>query len=319
MSGFNKNFKDGTYGLRAGPNNATKAFESSELRSGGGGGGGSFYANSVPLAYWNFDQGSGGTVNDVSSAGNSLNGTKSSDDNDSSLDLPAWDTTNKVRGNSSLLFVANKNEAVVVPDNNLLDFNTDDTFSISCWIKRSGGTPSQEGGFVTKMANTAGSNDSAFQGYALYTFDTLQKRPALLLLHHLGDGDFLRVIATDANLLNDTNFHNLVVTYNGNSDLSGVKMYLDGSAIGLTQDTDTLGISESILTNTALAIGGFVNNPDATNLSAGGNAQGNHVLNFDGNMDEVAIWTKVLSAAEVTAIYNGGSGNDLTNGIPDDD
>ena len=129
-SGFNKTFKDGTGGLRAGSNNATRAFESSEKKTGGGGG--SFYANSVPLAYWNFDQGSGGTVNDVSSAGNSLNGTKSSDDNDSSLDLPAWDTTNKVRGNSSLLFVANKNEAVVVPDNNLLDFNTDDTFSISC-------------------------------------------------------------------------------------------------------------------------------------------------------------------------------------------
>ena len=323
MSGFNKNFKDGTYGLRAGPNNATKAFESSELRSGGGGGGGSFYANSLPLAYWNFDQGSGGTVNDVSSAGNSLNGTKSSNDNDSSLDLPAWDTTNKVRGNSSLLFVANKDEAVVVPDNNLLDFNTDDTFSISCWLKRSGGTPNQEGGFVVKMANTAGSsNDSAFKGYALYTLDTLQKRPAFLLLHHLGDGDFLRVVSSDANLLNDTNFHNLVVTYNGNSDLSGVKMYLDGSAIAVVLapgDTDTLEVSEGILTNTALAIGGFIGNPDATDLTPDGNAQGNHVLNFDGNMDEVAIWTKVLSAAEVTAIYNSGNGVDLTNGIPDDD
>ena len=310
-SGFNKNFKDGTYGLRAGGNNATKAFESSEIRSGGGAS--NYYANSVPLAYWNFDQGSGQTVNDVSSAGNSLNGTKNSTENDGDDDKPAWDTTNKVRGNSSLLFVANKNEAVVVPDNNLLDFNTDDTFSISCWIKRSSGTPNQEGGFVTKMANVAGgSNDSAYQGYALYTFDTLQKRPALLLLHDLGASDFLRVIATDANTLNDTNFHNIVVTYNGNSDLSGVKMYVDGSSIGLTQNTDNLEVGESILTNTALAIGGFVNNPD-------NNSRGNQVLNFNGNMDEVAMWTKVLSAAEVTAIYNGGSGTDLTNGIPDDD
>ena len=102
-----------------------------------------------------------------------------------------------------------------------------------------------------------------------------------------------------------------IVTYNGNSDLSGVKMYLDGSSIGLTQNTDNLEVGESILTNTALAIGGFVNNPAAT-------SQGNQVLNFSGNMDEVAIWTKVLSAAEVTAIYNGGSGVDVRNGIPDD-
>jgi len=311
-SGFNKNFKDGTYGLRAGGNNATKAFESSEIRSGGGGGA-NVHSNSVPLAYWNFDQGSGLTVNDVSSAGNNLDGTKSSTQNPSG-DQPAWDTTNKVRGNSSLLFNHAHNDAVIVPDNNLLDFNTDDTFSISCWLKRSGGTPSQEGGFVTKMANQAGSNDSAFQGYALYTFDTLQKRPAFLLLHDLGANDFLRVIATDANTLNDTNFHNLIVTYNGNSDLSGVKMYLDGSSIGLTQNTDNLEVGESILTNTALAIGGFINNPNATDLE--GNAQGNHVLNFSGNMDEVAIWTKVLSQEEVTSIYNSGAASDLTNGIP---
>lgn len=306
-SGFGNSFKNGAGGLRGGANNATAAMESSEKYSSGGGV--SYYSNSVPLAYWNFDQGSGQTVNDVSSAGNSLNGTKST--NSGPLNRPAWDTTNKVRGNSSLLFAANTNDAVVVPDNNLLDFNTDDTFSISCWLKRSGGTPNQEGGFVTKMANVAGgSNDSAYQGYALYTFDTLQKRPALLLLRDLSSNDFLRVIATDASTLNDTNFHNLVVTYNGNSDLSGVKMYLDGSSIALTEETDNLGISDSILTNTALAIGGFVDNPDST-------SQGNQVLNFDGNMDEVAIWTKVLSAAEVTAIYNSGSGVDLTNGIPD--
>ena len=304
-SGFNKNFKDGTYGLRAGGNNATKAFECSENRSGGAT---NVHSNSVPLVYYNFDEGSGETINDVSSAGNNLDGTKSSTQNPSG-DQPAWDTTNKVRGNSSLLFNHAHNDAVIVPDNNLLDFNTDDTFSISCWLKRSGGTPSQEGGFVTKMANQAGSNDSAFQGYALYTFDTLQKRPAFLLLHDLGANDFLRVIATDANTLNDTNFHNLIVTYNGNSDLSGVKMYLDGSSIGLTQNTDNLEVGESILTNTSLAIGGFVNNPAAS-------TQGNQVLNFSGNMDEVAIWTKVLSQEEVTSIYNSGDASDLTNGIP---
>ena len=37
------------------------------------------------------------------------------------------------------------------------------------------------------------------------------------------------------------------------------------------------------------------------------------------HMDEVAIWSKELSAAEVAASYNGGAGADLTNGIPDDD
>lgn len=305
-SGFGNSFKNGAGGLRAGANNATAAMESSEKYSSGGGV--SYYSNSVPLAYWNFDQGSGQTVNDVSSAGNSLNGTKST--NSGPLNRPAWDTTNKVRGNSALLFDADQNDAVIVPDNNLLDFNVNDAFSISCWIKRSGGTPSQVGGWVAKMANVAGNGDGAFEGYALYTFDTLQKQPAFLLYDNTGGAKLLRVKATSATLINDTNFHNVVVTYNGNSNLSGVKIYLDGSSIALTQVDDSLGTADDILTSTDLAIGGFVNNP----ISDG---QGNQVQNFDGNMDEVAIWTKVLSAVEVTAIYNSGSGVDLTNGIPD--
>ena len=306
MSGFNKNFKDGTYGLRAGKNNATRAFESSEKRSeDGGGGAANVHSNSVPLAYYDMSDGSGATVSDVSSAGNNLDGTKRS----STTGNPQWDSTNKVRGSNSLVFNHTTRDAVIVPDNNLLDFNVNDSFSISCWVKRSGATPNQEGGWVVKMAQQAGNGDGAFEGYAFYTFDTHQKQPAFLLFDNTGGGELLRVKTTNATLINDTNFHNVIVTYNGNSDSSGVKIYLDGTSVDLTEVDDSLEVNDDILTSTDLTIGAFINNPVASD-----NTNQNDI--FSGNMDEVAIWTKELSQEEVTSIYNSGAASDLTNGIP---
>jgi len=302
-SGFNKNFSSGEAGLAAGGNNA---FKSGEKYTDSGGG--NYYANSVPLAYYDMSDGSGATVSDVSSAGNNLDGTKRS----ATSGNPQWDSTNKVRGSNSLVFNHTQKDAVIVPDNNLLDFNVNDSFSISCWVKRSGGTPNQEGGWVAKMAQQAGNGDGAFEGYAFYTFDTLQKQPAFLLLDNTGGQELLRVKATNASLINDTNFHNVIVTYNGNSDLSGVKIYLDGTSVDLTQQDDSLEVADDILTSTDLTIGAFINNPVASD-----NTNQNDI--FSGNMDEVAIWTKELSQDEVTAVYNGGSGVDVKNGIPDND
>ena len=305
-SGFNKKQKDGGAGLAGGGDNATRAFNSGESYSGGGGGGdASVHSNSVPLAYYDMSDGSGATVSDVSSAGNNLDGTKRS----ATSGNPQWDSTNKVRGSNSLVFDHTQKDAVIVPDNNLLDFNVNDSFSISCWVKRSGGTPSQEGGWVVKMAQQAGNGDGAFKGYAFYTFDTLQKQPAFLLLDNTGGQELLRVKTTNASLINDTNFHNVIVTYNGNSDLSGVKIYLDGSSVDLTQVDDSLEVNDDILTSTDLTIGAFINNPVASD-----NTNQNDI--FSGNMDEVAIWSKELSQDEVTSIYNSGDASDLTNGIP---
>jgi len=57
-------------------------------------------------------------------------------------------------------------------------------------------------------------------------------------------------------------------------------------------------------------MGGIVNNTAANPVQ--------RLWPFSGNMDEVAIWSKELSAEEVAASYNSGAGVDLTNGIPDD-
>ena len=111
----------------------------------------------------------------------------------------------------------------------------------------------------------------------------------------------------------DTNWHNIVATYNGNSNLDGVKIYIDGSSVSTELEPghpDTLPPGADITTSTPLVIGGIVNNTAANPVQ--------RLWPFNGNMDEIAIWSKELSAAEVAASYNGGAGVDLTNGIPDD-
>ena len=312
-SGFNKNFKDGAGGLRGGANNATKAFESSERRTDFGDGGASYYANSVPLAYWTMEDGSGDTVTDQSSAGNNLNGTKRTT---GASGRPTWDSSTKVRGTYSLNFDgvnATNGDYVTVPDNNLLDFSTDDPFTISAWIKRAGNGTGQLGhGIVTKSAQ-ASSTDSPFEGYALWfggSGDTQQRRVSFYLYRNITGIQQLRVQSTNLVFATtDLNWHNIVATYNGNSNLSGVKIYVDGSSIDIELEaSDTLSPGMDITTSTPLSIGSFINNAQS----------GDIFYPFDGNMDEVAIWTKELSAEEVAASYNSGAGVDLANGIPDE-
>jgi hypothetical protein len=161
---------------------------------------------------------------------------------------------------------------------------------------------------VTKMAQSS-TVDSPFEGYALWFIDTQQRRPAFLLYRNDPTLQQLRVQASSLAFTDtDTEWHHILVTYNGNSDLDGVTMYIDGSSVALSlASTDSLPSGTDITTATDMCLGGFINNA----------ASNTRIYSFTGNMDEVAIWDKELSSDEVSAVYNSGSGVDLTNGIPE--
>lgn len=262
-----------------------------------------YHADSVPVAYWNFEDGEGSTVSDTSTAGNLLDGEKAS----ATAGQPLWDTSAKAYGGTSLAFDQADDDAVIVPDNDALDFNTDDAFSISCWIKRSLSYSGSVVGVVTKSAASS-PVDSPFEGYALWFSDNEQRRPAFLLYRLVSGIEQLRVHTTTlAFSASDVDWHHVCVTYDGSSNLSGVKIYIDGSSVAVSlAATDTLSPGDDIITSTDLCIGGFIDNA----------AVNSRAYPFAGNLDEVAIWSKELSSSEVSSVYNGGLAVNLYKGIP---
>ena len=88
----------------------------------------------------------------------------------------------------------------------------------------------------------------------------------------------------------------MCVTYDGSSSASGIGIIIDGVAVGLTTDQDTL--SATIVNANALTFG-----RRTTGLPS---------AEFSGRLDEIAVYDKVLSLVEAQALYNAGAPTDAT-------
>ena len=103
--------------------------------------------------------------------------------------------------------------------------------------------------------------------------------------------DRIRLVTASATTLNDGFWHQWILTYDGSGTAAGVNLYGDGA----------------ILPWAAPITDGLVTDPiNAGNFAIGGRTGGGDY--FQGNVDEVAVWNTELTAAEVTALYNGGLG-----------
>jgi hypothetical protein len=89
-------------------------------------------------------------------------------------------------------------------------------------------------------------------------------------------------------------WHHVVVTYDGSENASGVKFYVDG-----IEDTNT-----QILANT---LSGNSPNDPTVDFKIGTKPEYSGSSFYDGDIDELAIWsTTALTQEQVTALYNGG-------------
>lgn len=91
----------------------------------------------------------------------------------------------------------------------------------------------------------------------------------------------------------DGRWHHIVACWAGTGLASGYTYYIDGTAV-------TPGIFTNTLSGTTIS---------TTNLRIGGGTYGT-----GGALDEIAIWDKVLSPAEVAWIWNSGDGANLLDG-----
>ena len=87
-------------------------------------------------------------------------------------------------------------------------------------------------------------------------------------------------------------WRNVIFTYDGSSNATGCKMYINGS----------------LVTTTTTKVGYTAMGNKSSDLKIGARSG----KEFDGKIDEVSIFNKVLNQAEITSIYNNGYPKDLT-------
>jgi len=214
------------------------------------------------------------TIADVS--GNGYDGTATNmEETDVVVDSPGGTFSRK-----SLLFDGSE----YVTMGNVFAFDRTDSFSISFWIKYTSldqwvVTKEESGGHGYAVGiNSVG--HIRFQMVNVWTTDWMQVRTA---------GNF-----------NDGAWHHVAITHDsaigGGGKAASCHIYVDNVDQSLTVNAD-------LLTSSIVGTGPFA-------LAAQVPAS----LYFAGNLDEVAIYSDVLSAGEVTWIYNSGVPRDLLDG-----
>lgn len=164
---------------------------------------------------------------------------------------------------------------------NIANFERTQPFSVVAIIKTAGAA----GGIISRRGGTP-----AFKGWE---FNNIAGQLEFNLTNNAAINNRIR-IRTAANTFNNNNHYHAVVTYDGSSLASGIKIYVNGSSETLDPPiVDNL--TASILVSIDCNVG----------------ARNNGENFWNGIIDEPAIYNKELSAAEITKIYNSGKVKDL--------
>lgn len=164
-----------------------------------------------------------------------------------------------------------------------LNFENSQAFSASAWIK---GT-TQDSAIIGDMTQSEGP-----RGWELHVGTTENGGSAgsvAVLLANDYPAVALHVNAS-ANVL-DNQWHHIAFTYDGSSLAAGVKIYIDGALVATTVGLDTLG--------------GSIANNEVAGLNIGTRMDG-AMHTFTGGIDEVALFDHVLTAGEMTSIFQNG-------------
>jgi len=164
-----------------------------------------------------------------------------------------------------------------------LNFEFNNSFSISAWFKSSAGVSQPI------FSNYDASGD--LRGYALFL--TTAGKLRFSLRNQAGKN---AEIETNTTFNNDA-WHHVVVTTAGTGFVAGLKIYVDNADQALTTIEDTLDPpgSNTIVHTEDILMG----------------ADNNLVDFFDGRIDEVSVWNKELSSTEVNELFNSGTPNDV--------
>lgn len=168
--------------------------------------------------------------------------------------------------------------------NSDFQFEKTSTFSVSGWIK-----------IGTVLAGTSilgnFASESTPRGWRVITGVSGTKVLGLQLSFSSSN----QFLVHSTSQYTDGLWHNFVITYNGSELSSGIKIYVDGLEVPVTVFSNNLTSSIST-TNSLRAFSTSDSTPSQV---------------FNGNLDELAIWNKVLSNSEVSELYGTGQTTDL--------
>ncbi|MBW3539574.1 MAG: right-handed parallel beta-helix repeat-containing protein, partial [Planctomycetes bacterium] len=176
---------------------------------------------------------------------------------------------------------------VLVPDADNLSFGngtTDSPFSIETWVYADTLTHAVGRWLVNKRDGSSGDE---------WQLLVLSDGAVNLSLLDEGPADYLRYATTGGYVTTGT-WHHVAATYDGSGSTAGINMYVDG----------VLATANMSLTG---EFGNYVAMQNGTAPVKIGQAGWDTAHDWDGQIDELAIYSRVLTAAEVEAIYTVGS------------
>lgn len=169
---------------------------------------------------------------------------------------------------------------------NVFNFGKGSPFSITLWAHITSGA-----GYNNLVNKQTGSGSFRGWGFEL----TPNYKPSLFLRRGSGN-NFARNTADDV----PTNkWVFLAATYSGNNNRSGINLYVDGKPVPMQDGGEGSSISSGDITDGGASLG------IGRRIEGGGSPYG-------GYMDDVAIWTRELTADEVKKIYQKPGGSFLS-------
>ncbi len=198
-------------------------------------------------------------------------------------------TTNR-NGDANRAYIFDGNSSIIVPHSNTLHIGNEMTLSV--WFKQlnMGNTIN----YILQKGSAGGCLNTGYYCGIDYLFGSLPNGAKGL---NYGQNNYCSGIGSDT-LISDFSWHSMIIIY---APPQGNKIYIDGLLINPNFSyCNTCVISNS---NNPLIIGAFSNAGNITNPQ-----------NWNGLLDDIAIYNRALNPEEITALYtatptNGGGGN----------
>ena len=218
------------------------------------------------VLHYSFDEDEGEKVSDTS--GNS---------NDGTAQEAKWTVRGKRGG--AYEFDGNR-DYVEVSDGKTANFGRTDPFTLSAWVKLQPKTARDRNQFIVTKTGLVG---RAYRGYYMLVLADRGDVPALCLQH---DGSRYTIVAGSTDVIDGEWHHVVAVSLGQDGSASDLRLYVDGKKETVQPVRDSLA-SNSIGTPHTVRVGARHDTPVEAN----------------GTIDEVMIFSRALSSAEVRQLY----------------